>query len=49
MTKEINKKKFVAIVPVREFDSILPGKNSLPFGNSDLLTHNLDNLRKQVG
>ena len=46
MTKKNNKEKFVAIVPVREFDSILPGKNSLPFGNSDLLTHKLRQLKE---
>ena len=46
MTKKHNKEKFVAIVPVREFDSILPGKNSLPFGSSDLLTHKLRQLKE---
>lgn len=38
--------KITAIVPVKGTSKRLPNKNKLPFGNGNLLTHKLNQLRK---
>lgn len=35
-----------AIIPVKENSSRLPGKNTLPFGDSNLLLHKIDQLKQ---
>lgn len=39
-------KKCIAIIPVRKGSRRLPNKNILPFGNSNLLLHKIDQLLK---
>ena len=39
-------KTITAIVPVKANSSRLPGKNTLPFGNSNLLLHKLEQLKQ---
>lgn len=39
-------KSITAIVPVKANSSRLPGKNILPFGNSNLLIHKLEQLKQ---
>lgn len=35
-----------AVVPVKANSSRLPGKNTLPFGNSNLLVNKIEQLKK---
>lgn len=39
-------KTITAVVPVKENSSRLPGKNILPFGNSNLLVHKIEQLKQ---
>ena len=40
------KKTITAVVPVKENSSRLPGKNILPFGDSNLLIHKIEQLKQ---
>ena len=39
-------KTITAIIPVKANSSRLPGKNILPFGNSNLLVHKIEQLKQ---
>lgn len=39
-------KNIVAIIPARKYDNILPDKNILPFGKSNLLIHKIRQLKQ---
>lgn len=39
-------KSITAVIPVKENSSRLPGKNILPFGESNLLTHKIEQLKQ---
>lgn len=36
----------IAVVPAREYDAHMPGKNVLPFNNTNLLVHKIRQLKK---
>ena len=38
--------EFVAVIPARQYDNVLPGKNILPFGKTNLLVHKIKQLKK---
>ena len=38
--------EFIAVIPAREHDDVLPGKNILPFGKTNLLIHKIKQLKK---
>lgn len=41
--------EFSAVIPVKMVSSRLPGKNTLPFGDSNLLTHKIRQLKETEG
>lgn len=41
---QIDKMNFTAIIPARKFDKVIPDKNVLPIGNTNLLSHKIDHL-----
>ena len=41
--------KITAVVPVKGSSSRLPNKNILPFGDSNLLQHKIEQLKKVKG
>ena len=42
-------KTITAVIPVKQHSSRLPGKNILPFGNSNLLLHKIEQLKQVKG
>ena len=42
-------KTITALVPVKGSSMRLPGKNILPFGNSNLLLHKIEQLKEVEG
>ena len=39
-------KQYVAVIPAREFDEVMPGKNVMAFGDTNLLVHKIRQLKQ---